>query len=275
MTINKTNLNYFLTKDNNSQNKKYEYSVISEENPSTIYSANDAKHDFGDILSSHKSLKRINLMQNNFTDGALFTNALLHRRLPLESLDLSFNPIGMNDISDIRWASTLGYMSPFDINLGNQLLCNECVFGEEQLRMNGEYVSEPLVIKDEYILELFPVSQSMEIRNQMIREREEEKQMEIEEEMQFPSSAIIEFEVDVRTNKMCKSMVKQKRKQMCNEFIFVSQTFDKDLYLGGKNNVDVQSNVLNVNHGEQQRIGGDFYCSKNEQEFERKLLWRI
>jgi len=65
-----------------------------------------ARESVVDLLSKHHGLDRVCLAANGLSDGTLFADALMVRALPLELLDLSFNPIPRADVLSIRWAAT-------------------------------------------------------------------------------------------------------------------------------------------------------------------------
>merc|ERR1712154_601311 len=102
----------------------------------------DGQRQLVHLLATHSGLQRVELNHNNLSDGGMFADALLLRSQPLAILDLSDNPLPLEDVAAIRWASERRYVNQFD-TVDEQ---TTQMFSFSRLAVPGPGAMEPLPI---------------------------------------------------------------------------------------------------------------------------------
>ena len=191
------------------------------------------KEVFIDLLSTHHGLKRVSLADNKLSDGTLFVDALMMRTLPLEHLDLSFNPIPREDVQSIEWAATKHCGSQFvlDVPFANGLKPLDHIHGGDAVMVMepaldyNQYDDVESADSDErdereFMSSLFPTLSS-------VQRRWFPMEMEQKEEVEAPGiDGLDRLELGIEVARPRRARSNRKR-VICREFVFVSPEGDE------------------------------------------------
>eukprot|EP00485_Elphidium_margaritaceum_P017877 CAMPEP_0202729214 /NCGR_PEP_ID=MMETSP1385-20130828/186019_1 /ASSEMBLY_ACC=CAM_ASM_000861 /TAXON_ID=933848 /ORGANISM="Elphidium margaritaceum" /LENGTH=663 /DNA_ID=CAMNT_0049395471 /DNA_START=42 /DNA_END=2033 /DNA_ORIENTATION=- len=272
------------------------------------------KQLFMNVLSQHRGLNRIDLSSNALHDADMFVDALLSRKVPLEKLDLSFNPMTSDDVEAIEWAASKRYVSDFefDVNFGSALFNAPAYKAAVHAGAAGNLGMEPIdaihrqydAYNDEaqaalsaeddgdvddddddelFMSSLFPISNVMQDRNNAIslhrrmqaaEEEEEDKKTEL-------CTDLHPIELGIQIVRKKSASKPKKKKLMCHKFVFLSegsQEAHQWLHLHNRHADICAPNSALSNHPGQVEPGtmqNHGECANTSEENEHLLMLRI